>query len=58
MVIRLREERAQSLCTMDKVENFTGATAEFETIYTGRLCSNAKELAEIIFKKICRDLLS
>ncbi len=56
MVIRLREEQSEHICTIAPEERTSDARAEFETIYIGKLCHNAHALAEIIFKKLCHDL--
>ncbi len=55
MVVRLREDRTEKLCTMDRAENVDGTLAEFEVFHTGRIYNNARELAEMIFKKVCID---
>lgn len=56
MVVRLREKQARRICIIERHEKLPGSMAEFETIYIGRLCHNARQLAEIIFEKFCHDL--
>lgn len=54
MVVRLKEDRLENLCTMDRAENIGGALAEFEVLHTGKIYRSARELAEMIFRKVCK----
>ncbi len=53
MVVRLKEDRTEKLCAMGRAESVDGTLAEFEVFHTERIYSSARELAEMMFKKVC-----
>lgn len=55
MAVRLKDNFTEDLLCMNDAEDMKDTAAEFETFRTGCLCRKARQLADLIFKKICEN---
>lgn len=55
MAVRLKDSFTEDLLCLNDTEDMKDSAAVFETFRTGCLCRKARQLAEMIFKKICEN---